>query len=142
MPVNVRPVTGTLFALASQGDGSRAAEELGIGGSDGDAGKLFFSGGDSKARLSGATDIRLRTWNHVAVVRDGNRVAVYLNGNPQPEITGQLSSRVAGASQILIGGRKDGSSGFEGKIAEAAVYGRALDADEIARHYAAAGARK
>jgi hypothetical protein len=76
----------------------------------------------------------------VAVVRDAEKVAVYLNGDPRPEILGEaVNSRVSGGCQIIVGGRSDGASGLEGKMAEVAVYGRALGADEIARHYAAAG---
>lgn len=139
LPANARPITGTLFALASQGTGSDAADELGIGGTGADAGKLFFSGGTPTIRLSGVAEIPLRTWNHVVVVRDGSRVAVYLNGNPKPEIAGEaVPGRQTGARQVLVGGGKDASASFEGKIAEVAVYGRALGADEIARHYAAA----
>jgi hypothetical protein len=140
LPTGARPVTGYLFSRGSEG---AASDSLGIGGTDGAAGKLFVSGGDSATRLAGTTELPLKTWNHVALVRDGKNVTVYLNGNTRPEIAGEATSAdKLDAKQVFVGGRSDGAFSFEGKIAEVAVYGRALSADEIARHYAAAGIKK
>ena len=138
LPSDARPVTGYLFSRTT-GDRS---DVLAIGGTEGAAGRLIFAGGKSSDHLAGSTEISLRTWNHVALVRDGQKLCVYLNGKSQPEITADAKpGNEPGVPQIFVGGRSDGLANFEGKLAEVAIYDRALGADEIARHYAAAGKR-
>ena len=83
--------------------------------------------------LAGRTVIAPRTWNHVALVRDGSRVAVYLNGNPAPEISGEAAPDKSPA--LFVGGRSDKEATFEGRIDEVAIYGHALSPQEIRRHY-------
>ena len=125
LPDRVRPVTGHLF---SAGSGDR----LGIGGTAGDdrAGKLFTSGG------VGRTVVSLRTWHHVALVRDGRKVRVHLDGRAEPEISGETELST-GLAELFFGGSSEGTEGLEGKLDEGAVYDRALPPDELARHYAA-----
>ena len=84
-----RPVTGFLFSRGPEGVGKTAGDVLGIGGTESAPGRLFFSGGSSPVVLAGTTEIRLRTWNHVALVRDGAKLAVYLNGSSRPEIAAE-----------------------------------------------------
>jgi len=136
LPANARPVTGWLFA---EGTANAGGDMLGIGGSASAAGKLLFANGSTAAPLCGSRTIQPKTWNHVAVVREAGKVAVYLNGNPCAEILAEAVPRLVCDGLVFIGGRSDGVAGLEGKMAEAALYGRALAADEIARHYAAAG---
>lgn len=136
LPDDARAVTGYVFARGPDG---AAGEALGIGGKDAAPGKLFFSSGDGKAALAGSTAIPLRTWTHVALVRDGKNMAVYLNGAARPELSGEAPPGCDPAvKQVFVGGRGDGKDGFEGTIAEAAVYARALSPEEVSRHYAAA----
>ena len=145
MPNDARSVTGYLFSRGVDATG----DHLGIGGAGAVAGRpmtgrLFFSGGDApKAPLCGATEITPKTWNYVVLVRDGRKVAVYLNGNTTAEISGRTDAGFpSGVGQVFIGGRSDSLANFEGKIAGVAVYDRALTAEEIARHYAAAMTRR
>ena len=90
--------------------------------------------------LAGKTEIKLKTWYHVVLVRDGSRLTVFLNGNPEPEIGGRAEVRPSsGQPQWFFGGRSDSFANFEGKIDEVAVYPRALSPAEAAAHYQAAG---
>ena len=68
----------------------------------------------------------VKTWYHVVLVRDGRKVAVYLNGNTEPD----------GPERLFVGGRNDNFANFAGKIDEVAFYDRVLTPDEVARHYA------
>jgi len=140
MPTDARPVAGYLFSWGPDGDKSCPGDHFGIGGTHSAQGKLLFFNGDRRNdALGGSTAIPLRTWNHAVLVRDGNRVCAYLNGNPTAEIVGEASvTRPQGVQQVFLGGRCDRFANFEGKICEAAVYDRALTAAEAAAHYLAA----
>jgi len=141
MPANVRPVTGYLFSRGRDKADGAPGGHLGIGGTHRERAKgklLFFNGNDADEVLVGTTEIKRQTWHHVALVRQGTKVTVYLDGNTTPEIAGR--ARVdpgERAGRIFIGGRSDTFANFEGKIDETAIYARALTADEVAAHYAA-----
>jgi hypothetical protein len=75
------------------------------------------------------------------LVRDAESVRVYLNGQVDPDIVG--TARVEPESQIgewFFGGRNDRFSNLEGKLSDAAIYDRALDPDEVHRHFEASKA--
>ena len=82
LPTDARPVTGTLVARG-------ASDQLAIGGTRSAPGRLVFLGEGSP--LVGKTPIAPKTWNHVVLVRDGRRVAVYLNG--APDLSGEAGDR-------------------------------------------------
>jgi len=142
MPTDAREVTGYLF---SRGPANAAAgEHLGIGGKPCGPGKLIFHAGSDPAKaLAGTTDVPQRnwvpqeSWHHVALVRDGSRVTVYLDGRPHPEISATVAAPPA-TDEVFIGGRSDGRFNFEGRIDEVAVYLRALPAKEVQQHHRAA----
>ncbi|MEA1950952.1 MAG: LamG-like jellyroll fold domain-containing protein, partial [Planctomycetota bacterium] len=142
MPCDARDTTGYLFSLGPLDDPNQTGEHLAIGGKNNAAGKLLFHGGKQTdgSVLIGKTAIAMRDWTHVALVRDGSKVAVYLNGSPTPELAGsldsELSTDVLKKSTICLGGRSDGFCNFEGKIALAAFYDRPLA--DIVEHYKAA----
>jgi hypothetical protein len=82
----------------------------------------------------------MRTWNHVVLVRDGRDVRVYLNGNPQPDIAGEIDMTVpTNGAEVFVGGRNDNFANYEGKIDEVSVYDRALTAREVSAHFRASG---
>ncbi len=116
-------------------------DSLKIDGGPGAERLAFSCGIPCNLALTGKTPLAPRTWHHVALVRDGKRVSVYLNGNPKPEIAGKadFAAWEPGQERLFFGGwRKVKLAGLEGKLSEAAVYSRALAAEEIVRHYQAA----
>ena len=97
---------------------------------------LFHNGDVLTESVSGQTEIPVKTWNHVAMVRDGRKIVVYLNGHEAPEVSDEASnSDPSGSDEVFIGGY---GYNFEGRIDEIAIYDRPLPADEVARHYRAA----
>jgi hypothetical protein len=138
-PTDTRPVTGWMFSRGEDGAKDAPGDHLGLAGAAGHASKLIFFNGNAKNQtLAGSTPLKLREWRHVALVRDGRKVAVYLDG--QREFDGEAAVTVpAGCGQLFFGGRNDKAYGFEGRFDEAAIYNRALTAKEIADHVAAAG---
>lgn len=147
LPTDARKVTGHLFAREMtetvRDRKEIAGDRVGIAGKGAEAGKLFFSNGDSgKQIIFGKTAIPLKTWNHLVMVRDGNNINIYLNGAPVAEITGQAPVKFNPQSpELFIGGTNDPAETFEGRIDEVAIYNRALSADEIAGHYRAAAVK-
>jgi len=138
MPNDARPVAGYLFSRGRDHAFAAPGDHLAIGGTEGHTGKLIFqNGGKSDQALGGSTVIERWTWYHVVLVRDGDKVSVYLNGNR--EIDGKAKTPIPPTvAQVFVGGRCDSESTFEGRIDETAVYDRALTADEVAKLYRAA----
>ena len=106
--------------------GSSIGDHLGIGGADSHPGRLVFTGGSAKESLAGKSTLKLKRWYHVLLVRDGTRVRVYLDGAADPEIDGSAPAARPTESTVFLGGRGDNRCGFEGRIDEVAVFGRAL----------------
>jgi hypothetical protein len=151
LPSDVRPIAGHLLAFGTGGAGRARGGRLGIGGTHVAARRLFFSTSQTGTAVrSGKTEIAPRTWHHLALVRAGRRITVYLDGKGEPELDGEaevapLNTAGAGPGSpdltLDIGGPGDGDADFEGKIDEVAVYDRPLDAAEIAAHVRASGSR-
>jgi hypothetical protein len=127
MPENSREVSGWLYSRDHDHGLSSFGEHLGIGGTSGHSGKLIFqSGSDAAGQLAGRTPIARWTWNHVALVRDGETVRAYLNGTL--ELEGK--ARQVTIDRLFFGGRSDNSRNWEGRLDEIAIFGGVLsDAD-------------
>ncbi len=138
LPADARTVTGYLFSRGLPDAKGAAGDHLSIGGTGSASGKLVFSTGEaSDQTLIGKTVLREKTWHHLVLVRDGNKIAVYLNGAAEPEIAGDIPMGCpSDAECMFIGGRGDNSANLEGRIDEVAVYGRTLSSAEIAGHFA------
>jgi len=119
-----RAITGVAFA--------RGSERLGITGANAEPGRLFFSVNAEGTPLVGTTVLRLKDWHHVTLVREGRRVTVFLDA--KPELDGEVPAPANGPT-IFLGGRAEDGFTLEGKLDEAAVFGRALTPHEIARVY-------
>jgi len=137
---DARPTAGHLLSFGAEGSAPAPGDRLGIGGTSVAPRRLFFSTGSSnKAALEGKTEIATKTWHHVALVREARHVTIYLDGNPEPEITGAVETTPFERTTLLsIADGRVGFDSFEGKIDEVAVFGQALPAAEIARHFRAA----
>jgi len=137
IPVDGRPVAGWLFSRDHDYGLSHQGDHVGVGGTLGHAGKLIFMHGQDQEAdplHGGRTAIERWTWNHLAFVREGEEVRVYLNGNPQPEINVRQTANVGALfDQLFVGGRSDSDSNWEGRLDEVAVFDRALTGSEIAR---------
>ena len=142
LPNNLRPVTAYLFSRGPDGDKDCPGDHLGIMGTAdaANAGRLlFFNGNKLNQSTVGRTVIAPHTWNHVAMVRDGTRVRVYLNGQREPEIDAEVERSIGDDLQeIFFAGRSDNFANLAGKLDEVALFDRALTRDEIAAHYSAA----
>jgi hypothetical protein len=72
-----------------------------------------------------------KTWQHLVLIRDGEQVTAYLDGNLSPDVfAGTLP---AAPKKITL------AAGFEGKLDEVAIYDHALPATDIATHWRVSG---
>jgi hypothetical protein len=133
MPNDGRDVSGWLFSRDHDHGLTTFGDHLGIGGKSGNTGRLiFFHGDDAATATAGNTVIPRWQWQHVVLVRDGQTVRVYLNGQLEIE-TKAAANFPAGFDQCFFGGRSDNDSNWEGRLDEIAVFNRALSAKEVAR---------
>jgi hypothetical protein len=139
LPADARAITGCLLSRAAAKGADDGGECLAIGGAGGSPGRLiFFRAGRAKEALAGRTALETNTWNHVALVRDGKAVKVFLNGAERPEIAASVAWEPPAGGRLILGAAPDGSEGLEGRIDEAAVYARPLTAQEVRGHWRAA----
>ncbi len=136
-----RPVAGYIFSRGNDADNSAAGDHLGIGGTAlGQDRLIFYNGNKANQVLIGASPIATSVWNHVVLVRDGTHVAVYLNGNLEPEISGDARVTVPPDShRIFLGGRNDNRFNLEGKLDEVAIFDRALTPTEATSRFPLTG---
>ena len=133
LPTDAREVSGWLFSRGHDHGLGRVGDHLGIGGAGENAGKLiFFSGDDPSKVVAGKTEIPRWEWRQVVLVRDGDKVQVWLNGKLELETTASAEFTEA-VDRFFIGGRSDDDSNWEGRLDEVAVFDRALTAEEISK---------
>lgn len=77
---------------------------------------------------TGKTQIRTKSWHHVAIVREGNRVALWLDGNRELETASAPSPE---KHPLVFAGDIENTANFEGRLDEIALHERALSANEI-----------
>ncbi len=133
MPEEGRAVSGWFFSRGPDHGLSRVSEHLGVGGRSANPGRLIFFGGeDASGAVAGQRMIPRWEWRHVALVRDGARVRVYLHGQLEIETTTAVPG-TAGLERVYIGGRSDRRDSWEGRVDEVAWFDRGLGADEVKR---------
>ena len=131
MPANAREVSGWFLSRDRDHVLSPYGDHVGIGGTGSRPGRLIFQHGRGEPAV-GRTEIERWTWAHVVVVRDGEHVRIYLNGNAEPEIEARAAAEFpAGLDLFFFGGRGDNDSNWEGRLDEIAVFDRVLTAQEI-----------
>jgi len=126
-PTDARDVTGYIF---SRGPDGGKGDCLGIGGKGKCQGKLFFAAADGTI-IEGTTKIPMKTWQHVVLMRDGEKLAIFLEGTVEISATLKTSGTNS-QSQIFIGGSSENKFNFEGKIDEVALFNRSLKPNETA----------
>ena len=128
MPNDGRDVSGWFYSRDFDHGLSAFGEHLGVGGKSGHTGKLIFQYGSSTEKLlAGKSEIPRWTWSHVVLTRDAETVKVYLNG--KLEIEG--SAPAVEISELMLGGRSDNDSNWEGRLDEIVVFDRPLSPKEI-----------
>jgi putative membrane-bound dehydrogenase-like protein len=141
LPVDSRPVTAYLFSRAVDRVEGAFGDNLGIGGTHANSGRLIVFNGNRRNQLvAGVTPIPSGSWSHVVMVRQQQAIRVYLNGDPNPEISADLPIEYpAEGHSILLGGRADNFANLQGMMEDIAIYDRALTPKEVMKNFHAGG---
>lgn len=83
----------------------------------------------------GTTDILASEWYHAALTYDGSDIRIYLNGTEEDSFS-ESSMSSPSTDNFFIGQEINGDRRFDGRIDDARIYGRALDAGEVSALYA------
>ena len=144
LPVDSRSVTAYLFSRAVDGVEGADGDNLGIGGTHSNSSQLIvFNGNGRNELVAGQTRLQRGSWSHVVMVRQDQKITVYLNGDPKPEIAADLPiAYPADCEEILLGGRADNFANLQGMLEEVAVYDRALTSQDVKAHFDAAGVKQ
>ena len=121
MPIDSRRVLGWMFGRGQNYSTQATGDGLGLNAKS----QLIFSNG--KETLTGKTNAERWKWHHALLVRDKEKVQVYLDG--KLEISGEANA-VSNVETLFLGGRNDSQSNWEGRLDEAAIFNRALSATE------------
>ncbi len=131
MPNDGRETSGWFFSRDHAHSVTGRGDHFGVGGTATTPGVMIFQQGSEPAAV-GSTPLERWTWNRVAIVRDGNRVRVYLNDSEKPELDleAEYDTRTH-IPECFIGGRSDNESNWEGRIDEVAIFDTALTLDQL-----------
>ncbi len=136
---NAPAVSGYFYSRPGSPSATNAApgDHLGIGGVESSPrDKLFFY--DGQSLVVGRTTLSINAWHHVVLVRSGDAVKVYLDGdvaNPEVQATAPKSFN---SNQIVLGTRADGYAPFQGRLDEVAFFDAPLSPEQVQAHFAAA----
>jgi hypothetical protein len=77
----------------------------------------FSNNGSSGINLASTTSINDSTWHHIAVVRNGNRFDLYIDGTSEANKTNAYTAR-NDSTVLAIGAESDGSDEYTGYLDE------------------------
>jgi hypothetical protein len=109
--------------------------------------QFVSSGGSRKVRLTvrdasgkvttldSAQTIKTNSWYHIAASWDSSGMKIYINGALSAS-NNKAVTAASTAGPLFIGSQLSNKNFYKGVIDEAALYDRALSADEIASYYA------
>ncbi len=130
MPLDARPIAGWFYSRGYDHGLQSYSEQLGVGGTE-TGGRLVYRFG-SRTKAVGTANAGRWQWHHVALVREGTEVRVYLDGkldieaHDVPPVPREVTS-------WFFGGRCDNQANWEGRLDEIAVFARALTPEEVQR---------
>ena len=121
MPNDSREVLGWMFSRG-RNHALGTGEYLGLNAK----GQLIFRSGVKT--FTGKTATTRWQWHQTVLVRDGDIVRAYLDGQLQIEAK---ASALQPVQSLYLGGRHDNQSNWEGRLDEAAIFDRTLSASEV-----------
>ncbi len=129
MPADGREMAGWIFSRDRNDGLTSEGEHVGLGGTEHTGRLVYMHGGET---VAGRSPVERWTWHHVVLVHEGDEVRIYLDGDPNPEISVASSDVLPSkVDDLFFGGRSDNQSNWEGRLDEIAVFDRVLSGEEI-----------
>jgi len=128
MPNDARKASGWLLSRDRNHGVSPVGDHLGIAGTARTPGRVQFEHGNTT--LLGKTEIPRWTWTHIAFVRDGETIRLYVNGRLDAKGTAP-ATQPPHLDTFFFGGRSNNTSNWEGRLDEIAVFDRPLSTDQV-----------
>ncbi|MCA9074704.1 MAG: hypothetical protein KDA93_06710 [Planctomycetaceae bacterium] len=128
MPTDAHEMAGWMFSRDRDHGVSSSSVHLGLGGTSHPGKLVLLHNGET---LAGRTPLERWTWHHVVLVCVNEQTHVYLDGNPEPEISVESEVAATPINDLFFGGRSDNQSNWEGRLDEIAIFDRALSPDEV-----------
>lgn len=125
MPDGARDIAGWMFSRERDHALGPGGDHLGLNG----AGSLVVLHGNGKSQ-TGSAKIKRWTWTHVAFVRKGDVIEVFVNGTSDLRLKA-TAGFPRSFDSLFVGGRSDRVDNWEGRLDEVAVFSRALSAAEV-----------
>ncbi|MCC7261409.1 MAG: response regulator [Candidatus Latescibacteria bacterium] len=122
-----------LHYIRIRGDEDSRVLSLGLDASG--RAQVELNSGIEVAHLDGQEALSLRTWHHVALVRQGTEIRLYVDGHLD---AAQATARVMDLvlpTPLYLGAAPGRGRFFSGRIDEVALHNHALGPDEIAASY-------
>lgn len=114
--------------------GQTAAKEWSLYQSNSSQVRFYADNGNIDLRSTENIDDGI--WHHIAIVRDGDNVYLYFDGDLDKTQTGKNNIDLSTIKNITIGASAQGNAWlWTGKIDEIRIYSKALSAEEIEEHY-------
>ena len=96
----------------------------------------FWTGDGGGSNIDGTTSINTGSWFYITIVKDGTNSSKKIYVNTTLEATGTCTANLLTANPIIrIGGNTLDNKYFNGNIAKASVYNRALSAAEVSQNF-------
>ncbi|MCB1235234.1 MAG: LamG domain-containing protein, partial [Verrucomicrobiae bacterium] len=111
MPPASREISGWIFSRGVDNGLGPYGDHLGVAGTGENAGRLVFFHGTNPL-VAGKAEIPRWEWRHIAFVRAGDSVKVYLNGELDLEAKA-AAGFPSGFDRFFVGGRSDNDSNWE-----------------------------
>jgi CSLREA domain-containing protein len=130
----IRPAAlgGTDYVVSKRTSGGDPVFELGVDGTGQAVATLGIGGGP--VTVQGGT-ISTGTWHQLAVAWDGTTVRLYVDGSEADTAPASGSLRTDTSTDVILGNRSTGTSGFDGEIDHVEIGHLAPTATEISVRY-------
>ncbi len=130
----IRPAAlgGTDLVVSKRTSGGDPVFELGVDGTGQAVAALGIGGGP--VTVQGGI-ISTGTWHHVAVAWDGSTVRLYVDGSEVDTVPASGSLSTDTSTEVILGNRSTGTSGFDGEIDHVEIGHLAPTATEISLRY-------
>ena len=99
------------------------------------SGGVMYAGWDSSNRVTVNSAYTVGIWRHIAIVVEGNKMSVYVNGVRKSSVTSKTYSGLGGFGDLVFNYAEGTNTFTNAQIDELRIWNTARTADEIKKNY-------